>query len=266
MKVNFYLPLLFYAFLISCGVPQEEYDKLKKENELLKEKVEDCQLEAPELLEKASLLYELIDYKRSKQLLAFLDHKYPDTEENEKGKELLVKVEKKLQLTQKALEVDELVKNSNAILGQMRKKVVKGVTFYTDKSSSRDPESNSLHLYAGNTESSKPWIGIGINRFSTKEWLHIQKVMINADGTVFNIEEERPDEFKEKKELKGYREWVDRALQKEEVESIKLIADSDEAILTLIGKEISEKRTITTAEKKAMQRIIKVYEILGGTI
>lgn len=266
MKTTIISFLACTLLLISCGVPQADYDKLKEENEKLKRQVEECQLNASELLESAQLDYERLEYKRSKRLLENLLSKYPKSKEKRKAKKLLAKVEDALEATEKALEKDKLIEESNNVLAQMRKRVdpKQGVTFYTDKSSPQDKTISALHIYAGSKEKSKPWMGLAVNHFSKDGWLHIQKVMINADGKIFNIQSEKPDDFKAKKESGGFREWIDHVVTQEDMQMIQTIASGDNVILTLIGKDISDKRAVTPAEKKAIQNVLEVYKILGG--
>lgn len=251
----------------SCGVSQEEYEKLKSENEELKKQVEECNLQAEEMLSLAKISYERLEYKKSHKLLQLIQAKYPNTKEARRSIGLLEKVEKDLAATQKALEKDKLIEESNLLLGEMKKRFDEksGATFYTDKSFSENSNVNSVYLYAGRKKKSKPWLGIAINRFSKDDWLHTQKVMFNVDGTIFNINEEKPDDFKERKEPDGYREWIDRVVSEHELELIKKIASSEEVTLTLIGSEVSEKRTMTSAEKEAIKNVLNVYTILGGT-
>ncbi|UZO80515.1 hypothetical protein NBT05_16385 [Aquimarina sp. ERC-38] len=267
MKQMLLIPISVFIVVSSCGVSQEEYEKLKKENELLKNQIEECNLEVSEMLSLAKISYERLEYKKSSQLLELIIAKYPNSKEADQSAVLLKKVEKDLAATQRALEKDKLIEESNLLLGEMNKRIdeASGATFYTDKAFAGNGKANSVYLYAGSKKRSKPWLGLAINRFSKDNWLHTQKVMFNVDGTIYNINEEVPDDFKERKESDGYREWIDRVVGEQEFELIKKITTSEQVTLTLIGSEVSEKRIMTPAEKEAIKNVLNVYTILGGT-
>lgn len=267
--------LILYSCIFiffSCGVPQEEYDKLKKENESLKQEIADCQLTPVQILEQANEYNDNLEYEKSKSRLIALIEKYPKSTEARKAKRLLKKVEKEIEETKKALERDKLTENNNEnfkkAIGKMKKKydVSNSVTWYSDKSSTLSGTKNFLHTYIGKKEKRKPWMGISVNHFSKEEWLFIKQIVITADGKTYTIEEENPGEFKASETEGGMREWFDRVLKEKDFEMIKQVAESKSAKLQLIGKTTTKERTISLAEKKAIKNVLNAFEALGGSL
>ncbi len=279
---------LFLLFLISCGIPQAEYDKLKKENEKLKNELAECELTPAQLFDQANNYYDAADYIKSRERLLALKAKYVDSNENKKGKILLKKVEKKILETARNKnkeessvtetegedDVDEPDEKNNVdteankkALAKMVKKydIDNHVTWYRDKSSTKLSTKNYIQTYIGKKEK-KPWLGLSINYFSKKKWLYLERIEINVDGEIFEIEEDVSGEFKTKQESSGKREWLDRVIKNDDMLLIEKIASGKTAKIKFVGQDDVYKRTISKAEKKAIQNVLDAYAALGGNL
>ncbi|TSE08927.1 MULTISPECIES: hypothetical protein [Aquimarina] len=259
---------LSLLFAVSCGVPQEEFDRLKKENENLKQKIAECQLTPHQILEQANEYYDNLDYTKSRDRLKALVEKFPNSSEGKKGKKLLKKVEKEILANAEALEKEDQKEGNNEAyqkaLSNMKKKydVANEVTWYSDNSSTQSNDKSYIQTYIGKKEKRKPWLGLSINHFTKKDWLFIQRMEIDVDGKTFEIEEATPGEFNSKEESGGKREWLDRVIKELDMPMIKAIASSKVAKIKFVGKDDLNTKTISKAEKKAIQNVLDAYNAL----
>ncbi|MBQ4822232.1 hypothetical protein [Aquimarina sp. MMG016] len=274
MKKSIPIYTLILLFIIGCGIPEAEYNKLKKENEKLKQEIAECQLTSSQLYEQATGYYDKADYLSSRKKLKTLIKKYPSSKESKKGKKFLKKVEKNIIATRHGEEVEEKEekkiseKDYKKALSKLKKKydVANDVTWYSDKYSPKKNSINALYAYIGKKEKKKPWLAMVINHFSKKEWLYIQEIIITADGEVFTMEEEKPGDFKALAESGGTREWFDKVADDEDIFMMQAIASSKKCKIKYIGKEKKEERTISSKEKRALKNVLKAYEAMGGNM
>ncbi len=268
------MPLIFILLsliIISCGVPQADFDLLKKENEQLKLEIANCQLTPKQLLEQANEFFEALEYEKSKSKITTLTLKFPNSEETKQSNRLLRKVEKEMKETAQLIEKGKQVEDTNEkyieALSKMRKRydMNKKITWYYDKTSPKYNNENGFYIYLGKKEKRKPWLGLSINHFS-KDWLFIQQIIIDADGQTYTIEEDKPGEFKANEENDGNREWVDRIIKKDNMDMLTSIATSKTVKIKYVGKNTSLNKTLTTAQKKAIANVLDTYQMLGGTI
>ncbi len=269
--------VIFLLLIVSCGVPQAEYDKLQEENEKLKKEITECELTPAQMLELANESYETKDYTKSRSRLQVLIAKYANSDEGKKGKKLLKKVENQIletsRVTHKEKDIeenieehkDENVEKNKKALSKMKKKYDENdkVTWYSDQSASKLSTKNYIQAYIGKKEK-KPWLAISINYFSKKKWLHTERIEVTADKNTFEIEEDKSGEFKSKEETNGKREWLDRVIMKKDMPMIKAIASSKITKIKFVGADDVNTRTVTKAEKKSLQNVLDAYEALGG--
>ncbi|GGX21368.1 hypothetical protein [Aquimarina muelleri] len=268
MKTSLLFNIIILIVLVSCGVPQADFDKLKQENEKLKNEIAECQLTPSQIFEQANEYYDALEYLKSKDRLISLIDKYPNSKETKKGKGLLKKVEKEIIETSKALEKDQLKENNNEdyknAISKMKKKydVDNEVTWYSDKSSNYTNDQNYIQTYIGKKEKRKPWLALSINYFAKNDWLFIQRIEIIVDGKTFEIEEYTPGEFNSKEESEGKREWIDRVIKGLDMPMIKAIASGKTIKIKFVGKDDLDTRTISKQEKKAIKNVLEAFEAL----
>jgi len=106
-KTLFYLSIILTVFITSCGVPQEEYDKLKAENDKLKSELEECQNGAEKIIASIEKAYAEKNYSLAKENIAKLYDKHPESHKNAEFKNLLVKIEKEELIEKKKKEAEE---------------------------------------------------------------------------------------------------------------------------------------------------------------
>jgi len=126
MKQNKYLLLLLIAspfILICCGVPQEDFDKVKSENMELEQQLEECQFGAETLLCQATTSYENKEFKKCITEVKVLLEKHPDSSESETGQLLVEKANIKLEKLAEAERIEkEKEREKERILDKLKAK------------------------------------------------------------------------------------------------------------------------------------------------
>jgi hypothetical protein len=115
MKLNTIIYSIFLmAILSSCGVPQEEFDKLQnekkellKENERLLTELEECNYGAEKIIAEVEKAYAKKKYSIARQNINMLYEKHPESPKNSEFKSLLKKIEKEELVEKKRKEAEE---------------------------------------------------------------------------------------------------------------------------------------------------------------
>jgi len=88
-------------------VSQEEYDKIKAENETLKADLDECRHGEERLIAAVEKAYSEKNYSLTKQNIDLLNEKHPESPKNKEFKRLLPKIEKELLIEKKRKEAEE---------------------------------------------------------------------------------------------------------------------------------------------------------------
>lgn len=150
-----------------------------------------------------------------------------------------------------------------AALTQMRisKDEVKGTSWYYDKSSPKYVNANGFFLYIGTGKGYTPTLRLKIQYYGD-DWLFIDSYFFNVDGKTKSIDPGYGD-IETDNDSKVW-EWFDTEPNKSEVELIKSIIKSKKAVMRLEGSKYYKDVTISSTQKKALQRVLTVYAGLGG--
>ena len=101
MKLNTIIYRIFLiAILSSCGVPQEDYDKLQTE-------LEECRYGAEKIIAEIEKAYSEKNYTIARQNINMLYEKHPESPKNSEYKNLLIKIEKEELVEKKKIEEEE---------------------------------------------------------------------------------------------------------------------------------------------------------------
>lgn len=92
MKRITFITIATALILGSCGVPQEDFDKLQSDNNDLKQQLEECQFGAGKLLSQAKAFFENKEFEKCKKEINVLLEKHSGSSEAKIGKELIEKV------------------------------------------------------------------------------------------------------------------------------------------------------------------------------
>lgn len=255
----------------SCGVPQEDFDKLQTENNELKQQLEECQFGAGKLLSQATTFFENKEFDKCKKEVNILLEKHSGSSEAKTGKELIEKADIEIEKLAEARKNEKAEKErkekqrlANATK-KMRKSYddMKGITWYYDKTSPKYVNSRTnIYSYIGKKENSKPFLRFVI-QYVADDWLFIEKYIIKIDGKTYIITEDKYGEI-ETDNGGGIWEWLDRSADSDEFEIMKAIANGKQVKIRFSGKKYHKDRTVTSKEKIAMKNIIDAYEALGG--
>lgn len=282
--------ILFIFFLIildSCGVPQEDFEKLRTENTELKNDIEglqklnaelkleleECMVGADKLLSKAISYFDDEEYYKSRPTLKLLLEKHPGSSESKKAEELLKKVNFQIDKIDKdkiKREEDRKRKEKQRLANatsKMRKKYddIEGITWYRDKTSPRHSNYNGFYAYFGKKNTGSPWLRLVI-QYAADDWLFIESYIIKVDGKTYNITEDEYGEIETDNGSGGIWEWLDRNVESDEFEIIKSVANGKDVKIRFNGKQYYKDKTITSKQKLALRNVLDAYEALGGTM
>lgn len=102
------------AILSSCGLPQEDFDKLQnekkellKENERLLTELEECKYGAEKIIAEVEKAYSEKKYTIARQNINMLYENHPESPKNSEFKILLIKIEKEELVEKKRIQAEE---------------------------------------------------------------------------------------------------------------------------------------------------------------
>lgn len=248
---------------------------LAKELEQTKQELEDLKFGAPRLWAEVQSQTEKGDWGKVQKLSGQLQVRHPNTPESvlagsalanatlELAKiavEAEAKKAKEIAAAQKLKTSEE--KRIAASVSRMRTKVdsIEGVTWYYDRTTPRYTNYNSFHLYLGKRGLSSPSIRLRV-QYNADDWLFIESFLVVADGDRF---EYGPVDFERDNDSEIW-EWYDEPATSRDLEMIKAVIASREAVIRLNGRQYRKDRTITSSQKKALQNVLDAYIALGGT-
>jgi len=269
--------------LISCGIPEKDYNQLKAENEKLKTELNDCKYGSDKLLSKSKSLFNDKKFDETKSNLETLIEKYPGAKEESEAKELLTKTvleikkineekriaEEKRRKKEKE-EKERKVREEKRKLANATKKMrktyddVEGISWYRDRTSPRYNNYNGFFAYIGKRDGShNPWLRLRI-QYAADDWLFIEQYIIKVDGVTYTINEQEYGEIETDNGSGGIWEWLDRSVSNKELEIIKAVANGKKVKIRFVGKQYRKDKNITSKQKLALRNVLDAYEALGG--
>ena len=150
-----------------------------------------------------------------------------------------------------------------AALAQMKiqKDDFKEIAWYTDKSSPNNIDTNALYMYVGTKKGEKPVLFLRI-QYSGDDWLFIKKYLFKIDGAVSDITP-YSGEIESDNNTKVW-EYYNQAMKGSQVMLMKRIIASKKTVMRMEGSQYYKDVTISSTQKKAMQRVLTLYAGLGG--
>lgn len=248
---------------------------LEKELEQTQRELEELKFGAPRLWAEIQSQLEIKAWAKVQELSEQLQSRHPNTPEAELSLSTLNTATLelgKIATKQKAKEAAEIAaaqklkaaeeKRIAASVSRMRTKVDKidGVTWYHDRSTPRYANYNSFHLYLGKRANSSPSIRLRV-QYNADDWLFIESFLVVADGNRF---EYGPADFERDNDSEIW-EWYDEPATSRDLNMIKAVIASRDAVIRFNGRQYRKDRTITSTQKKALQNVLDAYEALGGT-
>ncbi|RJX40847.1 hypothetical protein D3P09_02155 [Paenibacillus pinisoli] len=254
----------------SVSVLKTENGNLKSEIEQLKKEIDELKNGPDKMLAAGKLQFEKEDLNGLNTTLSSLKSKHPDSEHIATLADLsarltteIEKENKRIAAEAKAKEEEEKARLA-AATGKMRKEYdeITERTFYTDKTSAKYVNSNSFHIYFGTQEGSSPWLRIAI-RYTGDDWVFMDSYTIKADDETYTVSPSY-GEIQRDNGYSGVWEYYDGNVSKYEMEMIKAIISSKKTLIRHQGDQFHYDRTVTAAEKKALQNVLDAYKAMGG--
>lgn len=134
------------------------------------------------------------------------------------------------------------------------------ITWYYDPSTPRYTNQNSFHIYAGESDTIS-WLRLCIQYYADS-WLFIQSYSIKVDGVTYTITPEKYGDVQRDNGGGMIWEWYDISPSAEQIEMLRAIANSNEAIIRFNGRQYYDDRTITASEKQAIKNVLNAYDAL----
>lgn len=275
-----YFPSILSLVLLSCGIPEAEYNKVIAENVNLKYELEQCQLSPDKLLGKAKLAFEENNFDESKEQIDLLFQNHPGAPELEEAKTILASIdaEAKKEAEEAIKKAEEEAKAREEAIRKEKERIanatnlmqtsydeIEGITWYRDKSAPSYANVNYLQLYIGKRKGGDPWLRLKI-QYTADDWLFIDKYIIKADTRTYEIVEQRYGEIESDHDGGEIWEWLDRSVTEEELKIVKAIIESKESKIRYSGKQYHSDRTISEKEKQGLRNVLDAYRSLGGKI
>lgn len=122
-KKSFFLGIIILTILLSCGVPQADYDKLKTE-------LDDCKFGADKLIATIDKAYSEKKYTEARQNIAKLSEKFPESSKNNDYNELLKKIDQEELIEKVKKETEEKEKLR---LANLNNTGIWSINYYVDE-------------------------------------------------------------------------------------------------------------------------------------
>jgi len=136
---------------------------------------------------------------------------------------------------------------------------IEEIDWYRDKSSPAYNNRNGFFIYMGKHGTSDPWLRLRIQYYA-EDWLFIESFILVADGQRF---ERTGAKFERDHDSKIW-EWYDENLSASDLQMIRAVIDSKVAVIRFNGRQYRKDKTITSAQKTALQNVLDAYKVLGG--
>lgn len=136
---------------------------------------------------------------------------------------------------------------------------IEGIDWYRDKSSPSYNNQNGFFLYIGKKENESPWMRLRIQYYSD-DWLFINSFIVVADGKRFERNQVKFDRDHDS----NIWEWYDENLTEADLQMIRAVIDSKEAVIRFHGQKYKNDKIITASQKASLQRVLDAYKALGG--
>jgi hypothetical protein len=260
---NYFLIMLSAFLLISCGVNEEEYNKVVAENKELKERIEELENGAPRLLGEVKKYYSSKDYSNVKRNFEKIKEQHfgtPEYEESLKIYEIVVKIEKE-EKAKIQREKEQKEKERLASLSKLKKQVddVSGITWYTNPYFTHYNNSNNLSIYIGKEKTGEPWLRLKMS-YQGSDWIFFERAYISYEGNTVEI---KFDEYRDKKSDNdsGVWEWIDVRVTSDILKFLEDFAQSQDAKMRLSGK-YTKTRNLTKNERQGIIAVLNGYDVL----
>ncbi len=151
----------------------------------------------------------------------------------------------------------EATRNLSKSTDEMRE-----IDWFYDMFTPRSNNTRNIHAYIGK-KGSKVWLRFKMS-YNADDWLFVESVSFKVDGEDFSLNYGRFDDWERDNAGGGIWEWKDVSMDAQSWELVRKIADSKETMMRYNGRQYYSDREVSSAEKRALKKIILAYESMGG--
>jgi hypothetical protein len=135
---------------------------------------------------------------------------------------------------------------------------VVGSRFIEAKSSPDYSNEDAFQIYISGTQTSIGGLRF-LARYAGSDWLFFEKIVVNVDGRVFNLDFSY-FEVEHENAGGGVWEWIDIVPSSENISMLNLIANSKSTIVRFQGENYKNDRELTAKDKKAISDVFTVMD------
>jgi hypothetical protein len=135
---------------------------------------------------------------------------------------------------------------------------VVGSRFIEAKSSPDYSNEDAFQIYISGTQTSIGGLRF-LARYAGSDWLFFEKIVVNVDGRVFNLDFSY-FEVEHENAGGGVWEWIDIVPSSENISMLNLIANSKSTIVRVQGENYKNDRELTAKDKKAISDVFTVMD------
>lgn len=134
-----------------------------------------------------------------------------------------------------------------------------GTKFYTDRSTPYYANYSTFHLYIGKKDGGDPYLRFRV-RYADEDWLFVESASINIDGDIRDLDV--GSEWERDNGSGDIWEWVDVNATESHLSLVRDVISSKKAVIRYFGSKYRDDRTISSAEKRALQNVLDAFEAL----
>ena len=193
-------------------------------------------------------------FNKNKNLINKIYDTNSINKKHKKGKSVCSVSTKKL----KPETLDSYLKYFNTFYDKIKKTYV-----LKEKTSPKTFKQNAFYIYINENNGDNPDLFLSIN-YAACDWLYIQRYIIYTKYQKFIISKNYFEEIKLDKDNGMKWEFFSRKVDKNELKILQSILHSEKVRIRFEGREFKDERNITPIEKRAIQRILSAYQLMGG--
>jgi hypothetical protein len=265
--------VIFYLWFKQSDYNQTkvEQKKLQYENTQLKDQLDGLQNDPAWLLKNARKEYSEKNYVKAKENVLMLLYNHPEAKEADEAKSLLSDINKKLNLgheTSRSSSFETVEQNSGNTSDPLSKlysnfDLDNNVTLYQDNSSPKFNNEYGFYLYFVKSAADKiKDLHLKVQYVSSRP-LYVEKYILQIDNQKFVYS---PKKVEQDKDNSASWEWSDEILNNELNNLVTSIINSKQASIDFIGKNGSESKVITSAQKLALKNVMEAYSRISNVV
>ena len=243
-----------------------QIDDLKAKNAKLVSEIDDLKYGASRLLARGKQNYKDSNWDTALSQLTMIIQKFPESAEAKNAKSLIIKVKGKIQ--QKKIEEElerkrqdkKRAERLSKAMSNLEKRIdrVEDITWYMPKNTpkSHTYEGTCFYVYIG-VKDGHAWKRLAV-RYDSDEWIFFDKILVKADGLLYDIPFNKYRDKKSDSGGGGVTEWVDIEVTPSLESALDYIADAKSAVVRLQGKYTKD-FTLNSQQKNAIKTVLIAF-------